>query len=260
MKKYSRNLSIVFIFLIIWVLTDLDYDAKDQDSINRMMKWSPFSMTRCLNSFEVAADNHRGTNLHGLNCPQIYQKALNKTKTHYENSVKLLTNAADSLDKSPNSKVMIYFKPFSGIDASIHSSNSPSVERRIYTSTEIKNHLADAKESYLKIAKETDRIIPNFPWSEKINIRKISHTPFRFEIITDPDKKELTNSQELKSAALNEANVSSKAMMGDSIDTNPGAKPNTREDAFQKSSGKSWQDENGYIHFPDGSVTNTPVD
>lgn len=49
-------------------------------------------------------------------------------------------------------------------------------------------------------------------------------------------------------------------LMGDKIDDNPSAASNTVEDAVNKASNKSWQDENGFIHYPDGSISSGPVD
>lgn len=51
-----------------------------------------------------------------------------------------------------------------------------------------------------------------------------------------------------------------KKLMGDKIDDNPNAKPNTQEDATNKASKKNWQDEGGYVHFPDGSISSGPID
>jgi len=50
------------------------------------------------------------------------------------------------------------------------------------------------------------------------------------------------------------------AMMGDRTDDDPNAKPNTEGDAKNKASNKEWQDENGFIHYPDGSISDGPVD
>lgn len=53
---------------------------------------------------------------------------------------------------------------------------------------------------------------------------------------------------------------SAPSLMGDRIDENPNAAPNTEEDAANKLAKKSWQDGNGLIHHPDGSVSSHPVD
>lgn len=50
------------------------------------------------------------------------------------------------------------------------------------------------------------------------------------------------------------------ALIGDVIDEIPDAIPNTDEDAANKLAKKEWQDENGYIHYPDGSRSSGPVD
>lgn len=52
----------------------------------------------------------------------------------------------------------------------------------------------------------------------------------------------------------------SKKMMGDVVDTNKNASPNNAIEAKNKKSGKEWQDNSGFIHFPDGSVSSRPID
>lgn len=54
--------------------------------------------------------------------------------------------------------------------------------------------------------------------------------------------------------------IAPNKMMGDKVDDNPNAKPNRQKDVADKAAGKSWQDENGFMHFPDGSISNGPVD
>ena len=51
-----------------------------------------------------------------------------------------------------------------------------------------------------------------------------------------------------------------KKMMGDKVDDDPNAKPNGAAEAKNKRMKKMWQDENGFVHFPDGSISNGPVD
>lgn len=51
-----------------------------------------------------------------------------------------------------------------------------------------------------------------------------------------------------------------KPMRGDVLDYAWEAKPNTRADAQARRAGKDWRDENGYVHFPDGSLSGGPVD
>ena len=51
-----------------------------------------------------------------------------------------------------------------------------------------------------------------------------------------------------------------KKKKGDVVDTNPNATPNTPQDAKKRSQHKAWQDNSGFIHYPDGSVTNSPAD
>ncbi len=49
-------------------------------------------------------------------------------------------------------------------------------------------------------------------------------------------------------------------LMGDGVDSTSNAEPNTEEDAANKSENKTWQDKDGFIHYPDGSISNGPVD
>lgn len=51
-----------------------------------------------------------------------------------------------------------------------------------------------------------------------------------------------------------------KKMLGDMEDTNPNAKPRSAAELKNKKNKKEWQDSNGYIHYPDGSISAGPVD
>lgn len=53
----------------------------------------------------------------------------------------------------------------------------------------------------------------------------------------------------------NNANVA-----GEAIPPTVDATPNTAEDATNKKSGKAWQDNNGFMHYPDGTVSSSPID
>lgn len=55
-------------------------------------------------------------------------------------------------------------------------------------------------------------------------------------------------------------NPENTKLMRDEIDHSPNAEPNSIQDATSKQSGKSWQDNNGFLHFPDGSISKAPVD
>lgn len=54
--------------------------------------------------------------------------------------------------------------------------------------------------------------------------------------------------------------VVKKKLMGDVIDDNPNANPNSADELKNKLKKKKWQDDNGFVHYPDGSVTDGPVD
>jgi hypothetical protein len=56
------------------------------------------------------------------------------------------------------------------------------------------------------------------------------------------------------------SNLKPRKMLGDEEDKNPNAQPNTLEDKRNKEAKKAWQDNSGFVHFPDGSVTSTSVD
>lgn len=74
---------------------------------------------------------------------------------------------------------------------------------------------------------------------------------FKGGVLTEngkPDKK------------LSSNNTVAKKMMGDSIDKNPNAKPNGAAEVKEKKLKKPWQDENGFVHYPDGSISASPVD
>ena len=51
-----------------------------------------------------------------------------------------------------------------------------------------------------------------------------------------------------------------KTMIGDLIDNNPNAQPNGVTETKKRDEKKQWQDENGFIHYPDGSISSGPVD
>jgi hypothetical protein len=57
-----------------------------------------------------------------------------------------------------------------------------------------------------------------------------------------------------------ESIIKPKKMLGDIKDDNPNARPRSIEERKNKDAKKAWQDSSGFVHFPDGSITNTPVD
>lgn len=254
MKKLIRNLIILAVGFTAWVFIDLDYDSKDQDSIPRMLKWSPFSADWCMPSIEVAANDPRGSNLHGLNCPQIYKLALTKLKNHFEKSERLLTDALGAVKKTPGASAKIYFIPFSGAEMSIYNENSPSVKVATFSQEELSKMQSTANSSYSKLSSEVDRSYL-MPWTQKLRFTNPEFTPTRFEVIGGAAQSKYDNDI-ARSASVN----APRKMMGDRVDDNPNAKPNRSEDAAKKAAGNEWQDENGFVHFPDGSVSNTPVD
>lgn len=61
-----------------WYVIDLDYDAQDSQSLERMMMWSPFSAIRLLEDFQIAANDPYASNLDGLNADQIHDIAIKR--------------------------------------------------------------------------------------------------------------------------------------------------------------------------------------
>lgn len=51
-----------------------------------------------------------------------------------------------------------------------------------------------------------------------------------------------------------------KKLMGDATDHSSNARPNGKQEAKNKSLKKRWQDDNGFVHYPDGSISGSPVD
>ena len=90
-----RNLLILFIIFCIWLSIDLNYsaagDANDRsNSIQRMMKWSPFSAVMLIEDFGIAAENIRGTNLDGLNVNEIHEIAIKKRDFLYRKQIEIM--------------------------------------------------------------------------------------------------------------------------------------------------------------------------
>ncbi len=95
MAKLMRNLLILFIIFCIWLSIDLNYsaagDANDRsNSIQRMMKWSPFSAAILIEDFGIAAENIRGTNLDGLNVDEIHEIAIKKRDVLYRKQIEIM--------------------------------------------------------------------------------------------------------------------------------------------------------------------------
>ena len=63
----------------------------------------------------------------------------------------------------------------------------------------------------------------------------------------------------IKKCASYSAAAPNKPMQGDMLDYNWDAEPNTKVDAKDRRAKKSWQDKNGFIHFPDGTISAHPM-
>ena len=175
---------ILAIFFVVWIFTDLDYDAKeDQESMGRMFAWSPLSTAWCMDSIAIAANNPRLSNLDGKNCPQIYNLALTRIQSHYAKEVEIFSNGLEASRKQPGSRIEITYIPLSGAEMSIYNENAPSVEKRIYSQEQLIEGLNIAQSNHAKISAEIDGFFTKMPWSKKIRFGNITHTPTRFKII-----------------------------------------------------------------------------
>ncbi|QNM98202.1 hypothetical protein [Chitinimonas koreensis] len=106
----AKSLLILFVAFCVWLSTDLDYsadgDGRDRmHSIEKMMKWSPSKAKMLIEDFEVAADNNRATNLHGMNAVQIHKVAVKKRILLYEKNIKMMRSALEGA-KSSGEKVV----------------------------------------------------------------------------------------------------------------------------------------------------------
>lgn len=121
MINIKRNLTILSVAAIAWLFTDLDYDVKDEDSINRMMKWSPLSASQCIGAMQIAADGPRMSNLHDLNCPQIRDEALKKILKIHEAEISIYSKLRDENPEKKNA--IVYYQTHLKVDASIYNEN-----------------------------------------------------------------------------------------------------------------------------------------
>lgn len=83
-----------------WYIIDLDYDAQDSQSLERMMKWSPLSAMRLMEDFQIAANDPYASNLDGLNADQIHDIAV-------ERRSKLNSKQADLIRRRNNGEYSI---------------------------------------------------------------------------------------------------------------------------------------------------------
>lgn len=71
----KTKLLLVIIVIFLWYVIDLDYDSQDSQSLERMMKWSPFSAIMLMENFQIASDDPYASNLDGLNVDEIHEIA-----------------------------------------------------------------------------------------------------------------------------------------------------------------------------------------
>lgn len=94
------KLLLIIIVIFSWYIIDLDYDSQDSQSLERMMKWSPFSAMKLMEDFQIAADDPYASNLDGLNADQIHEIAV-------ERRSKLSSKQADLIKRRNNGEYSI---------------------------------------------------------------------------------------------------------------------------------------------------------
>ncbi|WP_423709850.1 hypothetical protein [Undibacterium sp. WLX3042] len=188
----KRNILILFVFFLTWLFTDLDYDAKNQDSVSRMLKWSPFSTNACLMDMNIAADNPRMTNLDGLNCPQIRDIALSKLQHITDKQIKLFNSALEEAKKSSASRLEIFFINSNDGEKSIFNENAVLARREIFEISEIQNFLDNAKQAQ-KVIEESSGFFRKIPWAKRPILSYEKYVPVKFNIVANnKDVKQAT--------------------------------------------------------------------
>ncbi len=252
MINIKRNLTILSVAAIAWLFTDLDYDAKDQDSINRMIKWSPFSASQCIEAMQIAADNPRMSNLDSLNCPQIRDEALKKILKIRQAEIQIYSKLRNENPEKKNA--IVYFANTSKVDASIYNENYVDGGQKEIKYSEFSSLLENSQKSKAEIETELSSIFRKMPWASKspINPERAQFAPVKFELISESplvERKEITQTKE-----------TNEGMMGDEIDNEPDAEPNTQDEHNNKKAGRPWQDSNGFMHYPDGTISSSPIE
>lgn len=80
------------------------------------------------------------------------------------------------------------------------------------------------------------------------------------EMMTEATPNDQSSGFDLRSPKQIAEDSKSKKLMGDKIDQNTDATPRDENEMRNKEKKKKWQDENGFMHYPDGSVTDSPLD
>ncbi|WP_139182714.1 hypothetical protein [Oryzisolibacter propanilivorax] len=148
-----------------------------------MLKWSPFSQRWCLNSIAIAGEGPSAHNLHGLNCPQIYNLALKKVDRYYDRAISTFSSALDALDKNPGTEANIKFSPIINADSSIFNTHDPRPGSAVYDAQKIKSKLELAKTESAIIKKELEDFSPKIPWRKKINFGEQIFIPVKYELV-----------------------------------------------------------------------------
>lgn len=188
MINYRRNFLIIAIFGTAWLLTDLDFNKEDPNSLEKMFKWSPLSTVWCMKSIEIAGEGPSLHNLHGLNCPQIYNLALEKVDKYYNKAINNFSSALDAIEKNPGSEAIIHFAPVITADSSMYNPNDPQSGSRIYDAKKIKQKLESVKKESDAIKKELDRVLPIMPWTNRVKFGGQIYVPVRYELTNNSTK------------------------------------------------------------------------
>ena len=141
----AKSLLVLFIAFCIWLPIDLDYSSEGDErdrlySLEKMVKWSPSKAKMLAEDFETAADNHRATNLNGLNAVQIHKVAVRKRVLLYGQRISMMKSALDSAKSSGRKEVQL----------------RPDDPRTIITLDELEKRLHDAEAALTTVQKEAD--------------------------------------------------------------------------------------------------------
>ena len=216
--NFKRNFTIIFLFSIAWLLIDLDYDYKNQnESLRRMMYWSRFSASSCLNAIGIAATSPSLFNLDGKNCPQIREMALKKNKIELEKRISLYGSIIKNNEEG--SDTLITFIPADTAELSMYNNDSFSHATSVMTKKEIENDLNKAKKVLHEINDELSNPLRIFYWWQNATLEPISYTAIKYEILQKtPDDHE---KKSLASVDNNTSNLNSEATLASSDhDTN----------------------------------------
>ena len=108
--KYLKIVIIGIIIIYVWsIINDAKkYDANNQNSLVVMLKLvSPNERVQFLNDFEIASDNIRATNLHGLSKEEIHDIAQHRKNILKKQKIVFLKHVIHSLEKTRRESIRL---------------------------------------------------------------------------------------------------------------------------------------------------------